>query len=403
MTRRIVLTGAGTINALGGDVPATLDAMREGRSAIGPLAIRDVERLSVRIGAQIAGYDEAARFDRGQIALYDRATQLALIAGAEAVAQAGLSFEGEFGLRAGVILGNSGGGLLTQEESYRAVFEAGKNRVHPFTVPRLMNNAAAAHLSMVHGIRGPSFTVSSACASSNHAIAQAVRSIRSGECDVVLAGGTEAMLCFGGIKAWEGLRVLSTDTCRPFCATRSGLVQGEGAAVLVLEERERARARGADILAEVAGVAMTSDAADIVQPSRDGAARAMAGALRDAGLAPDAVGYVNAHGTATAANDRTECAAIREVFGAAADGLLVSSTKAMHGHCIGATGAIELLACVMAVRDGIVAPTANWREADPDCDLDVVPNEARDWRVDACLSNAFAFGGMNAVVALRAG
>ena len=403
MTRRVLITGAGTVNALGVGVPATMAAMCEGRSAIGPLDIRDAARLSIRIGAQVRGWDEAARFDRQQLALLDRYAQFALVAAREALDQAGLPrFSGEAATRAGVVLGTSGGGLNTQDDSYRAVYEARRDRVHPFVVPRLMNSAATAHLSMAHGIEGPSFTVSSACASSNHAIGQALLLIRAGLCDVVLAGGAEAMLCFGGVKAWEGLRVMSNDTCRPFCATRSGMVQGEGAGVFVLEAQDHADARGAEPLAELAGMAMTSDAADIVVPSRRGAERAMAGALRDAGMAPDAVGYINAHGTGTTANDRTECAAIAGVFGAHARRLMISSTKSMHGHCIGATGAIELLACIMALREGVVAPTANWSALDPDCALDVVPGTARDAKVAACLSNAFAFGGMNAVLALRA-
>ncbi|WP_179379637.1 beta-ketoacyl-[acyl-carrier-protein] synthase family protein [Jannaschia marina] len=402
MTRRVVITGAGTINALGADVPATLEALREGRSAIGELDIRDVDRLMIRIGAQVAGYDESAHFNRQQIALYDRYTQFALLAAGQALTQAGLVFEGALAARSGVILGTSGGGLNTQDENYRAVYEDGKNRVHPFVVPKLMNNAAAAHLSMEYNLKGPSFTVATACASSNHAIGQAFQFIASGMADVMVTGGAEAMLCFGGVKAWEGLRVMSRDTCRPFCATRSGMVQGEGAGVFVLEDYDHARARGAEILAEVAGIAMTSDASDIVMPSRQGAERAMAGALAQAGLATSDIGYINAHGTGTAANDKIESAAVAHVFGADADRLAISSTKSMHGHCIGATGAIELLACIMALRDGVIAPTANWQEPDPECALDIVPNRAREARVTACLSNAFAFGGMNAVLALKA-
>ncbi|MGB3556686.1 MAG: beta-ketoacyl-[acyl-carrier-protein] synthase family protein [Jannaschia sp.] len=400
--RRVVITGAGTVNALGSDVPATLAAMRAGRCAIGPLDIRDVDRLAIRIGAQVRDFDESAHFNRQQIALFDRYTQFAILAAREAIDQAGLSFQGEMAARAGVILGTSGGGLNTQDENYRVVYEEGKNRVHPFVVPKLMNNAAAAHLSMEWNLKGPSFTVATACASSNHAIGQAFQFVRAGLADVMVTGGAEAMLCFGGVKAWEGLRVMSRDTCRPFCATRSGMVQGEGAGIFVLEAFDHARARGGEILAEIAGVAMTSDASDIVMPSRQGAERAMAGALRDAGMAPEEVGYINAHGTGTAANDKTECAAVANVFGRHADRLAISSTKSMHGHCIGATGAIELLACIMALRDGVIAPTANWQEPDPECAFDVVPNEARDAKVTAALSNAFAFGGMNAVLALRA-
>ncbi|MBU9699427.1 beta-ketoacyl-[acyl-carrier-protein] synthase family protein [Rhodobacteraceae bacterium HSP-20] len=395
--RRVVITGAGTVNALAHDVAGTWAAMREGRSGIGPLEVAGAERLMVGIGAQVRGWDAGAHLERGVVAQADRFAQFALVAAAQAMAQSGLVV-GE-GADCGVILGTAGGGLQTQEESYRAVFAEGKNRVHPLTVPRLMANAGASHVSMAHGIRGPVFTVSTACASSNHAMGLAFQMVRSGACRAVLTGGSEAMLTFGGMKAWEGLRVMSPGGCRPFCRSRDGMVQGEGAAVFVFEEREAALARGAEILAEVAGFAMTSDAGDLVAPSVDGAARAIGGALRDAGIAPAAVDYVNAHGTGTAANDRTEAAALRQVFGGQVPP--VSATKAMHGHVIGGTGAVELLACLMALRDGVIAPTIGFREADPDCALDVVPNVAREARVEVALSNAFAFGGLNAVLALR--
>lgn len=400
--RRVAITGAGTVNALGHDVPATLAAMREGRCGIGPLDIRDVERLQVRIGAQVRDWVPETRFDRQDIALYDRFTQFTLVAARQAVAQAGLDFAGGLGLDCGVVFGTAGGGVTTWDENYRAVYEEGRNRVHPFVVPRLMNNAAASHVSMEHGLRGPSFTVATACASSNHAMGLAFQMVRSGAARAMITGGAEAMLCFGGIKAWEGLRVMSKDACRPFSADRSGMVQGEGAGVFVFEDRDHARARGAEILAEVAGFSMTSDAADIVMPNRAGAERAIAGALRDAGLNPEDVGYINAHGTGTAANDRTECAAVSRAFGPHAGRLMISSTKSMHGHIIGGTGAVELLACILALRDGVIAPTVGYQAPDPDCALDVVPNVAREARVTAALSNAFAFGGLNAVLALRA-
>jgi len=399
--KRVVITGQGTINALGHSVPETLAAFREGRCGISELEIRDVERLSIRIGGQVKGYEPEAHFNRQQIALYDRFTQFTLLAAREAIGQSGLSFQGESAVRAGVVLGTAGGGVNTWDENYRVVYEERKNRVHPFVVPKLMNNAAASHVSIQWNLKGPSFTVATACASSNHAMGQAFHMIRSGMCDVMITGGSESMLCFGGVKAWEGLRVMSRDACRPFSANRSGMVQGEGAAVFVFEEYEHARARGADILAEVVGFAMTSDASDIVMPSRQGAARAMAGALADARLSPEDIGYINAHGTGTAANDKTECAAVADVFGAHADRLMISSTKSMHGHLIGGTGAVELLACIMALREGVIAPTIGYEEPDPECALDVVPNEAREARVDAVISNAFAFGGLNAVLALR--
>lgn len=399
MARRVAITGAGSVNALAPDVPGTFAALAAGRVAIGPMAFDEIDRLSVRIGAQIRDWDAAARFGRQELALYDRAVQFALESGRQAVAQAGLSLtEGE-ALRAGVILGNAGGGYTTIDESYRAVHAEGRNRVHPFTIPRLMHSAAAAHLAMRHGLKGPAFTVSTACASSNHAMGLAFQMIRSGAAEVMLAGGAEATLCFGGLKAWEGLRVMSPDGCRPFCASRNGMVLGEGAAVFVFEDWDRATARGARVLAEVAGFAMTSDAGDIVMPDPDGAVRAMRGALADAGLSPGAVGYINAHGTGTAANDRSEAQAIRAVFEAPPP---VSATKSMHGHLLGAAGAVELLAVLLALGEGLIAPTAGWQAADPEvAGLDVVPNVARRARVDAALSNAFAFGGLNACLALR--
>jgi nodulation protein E len=399
--RRVVITGQGTINALGHDVPQTLAAMRAGTCGIGELELRDVDRLSVRIGGQVRGYDPEALFNRQQIALYDRFTQFTLIAAREALGQAGLSFAGDLAARSGVVLGTAGGGVNTWDENYRSVYEEGKNRVHPFVVPKLMNNAAASHVSMTWNLKGPSFSVATACASSNHAMGLAFQLIRGGGADVMITGGSEAMLSFGGIKAWEGLRVMSKDACRPFSANRNGMVQGEGAAVFVFEEFEHARARDAEILAEVVGFAMTSDAADIVMPSQQGAARAIEGALADARLDRSQIGYINAHGTGTAANDKVECAAVANAFGHHADALMISSTKSMHGHLIGGTGAVELLACIMALKDGVIAPTIGYEEPDPECALDVVPNEAREARLEAVLSNAFAFGGLNAVLALR--
>ena len=399
--KRVVITGAGTINALGHDVPATLEAMREGRCGISNLDFRDVERLAIRIGGQVKGYEAEERFNRQQLALFDRFTQFTLIAAREAIAQSGLEFDGQLAARSGVVLGNSGGGMTTLDDNYRSVYEDGKNRVHPFVVPKLMNNAGASHVSMEFNLKGPSFTVSTACASSNHAMAQAFQMVHGGLSPVMITGGSESMLCFGGVKAWEGLRVMSKDACRPFSANRNGMVQGEGAGIFVFEEYEHARQRGAEILAEVAGFAMSSDAADIVMPSKNGAARAIKGAMQDAKVNPEEVGYINAHGTGTAANDKTESAAVADVFGAHADRLMISSTKSMHGHLIGGTGAVELLACIMALRDGVVAPTIGYEEPDPECALDVVPNEAREAHVEVALSNAFAFGGLNAVLALR--
>ncbi len=399
--RRVVITGAGTVNALARGVAGTYAAFAEGRCGIGALDIRDKERLSIQIGGQVRDWDAEALFSRQQIALYDRFTQFTLVAAEQAIAQSGLVFEADLGDCSGVVLGTAAGGVNTWDDSYRAVYAQEKNRVHPFVVPKLMNSAGASHVAMQFGLRGPSFSVSTACASSNHAMGLAFQAIRGGGAKVMVTGGSESMLCFGGIKAWEGLRVMSQTACRPFSLNRSGMVQGEGAAIFVFEDYEHARARGAEILAEVIGFAMTSDASDIVMPSQEGAARAIRLALRDAMVAPDAVGYINAHGTGTAANDKTECAAIAQVFGAAADSVMLSSTKSMHGHLIGGTGAVELLACLMALQQGVIAPTIGYELADPECPLDVVPNQAREVPVDVVMSNAFAFGGLNAVLVLR--
>ena len=398
---RVAITGAGTINSLGHSVKETLESMAAGSCGIGQLSFRDVDRLDIKIGGQVKDFVPTTVFNRQQLSLYDRVTQFTLIAAKEAIKQSGITFSGELSARSGVVLGTAGGGVSTWDDNYRAVYEEGKNRVHPFVVPKLMNNAAASHVSMEYNLKGPSFTVSTACASSNHAMAQAFQMVRSGLSDVMITGGSESMLCFGGVKAWEGLRVMSKDACRPFSANRNGMVQGEGAAIFVLENFDNARKRGAEILAEVIGYAMSSDASDIVMPSKQGAARAIKGALIDAQLNSEEVQYINAHGTGTAANDKTECAAVADVFGKHADNLMISSTKSMHGHVIGGTGAIELLACIMAVRDGIVAPTIGYEEADPECALDIVPNQSREAKVDVALSNAFAFGGLNAVLAIR--
>jgi len=395
--RRVVITGIGTVNALAQDVPGTFQAFREGRVGIGPLGFRDADRLSIRIGAEVRDWQPEKFFPAKELPLLDRLTQYALVAGAEAAAMAGLP-EG-LGPRGGVILGTAAGGIQTWEESYRAVFSDGKNRVSPLVVPRLMHNAPASHLSIRFGLQGPVLAVSSACASANHAMGLALQQIRAGAADVMLTGGAEAMLCFGGVKAWEGLRVLAPDACRPFSLGRKGMVIGDGAGVLVFEAEDHARARGAKVLAEVAGFGMTADAGDIVAPNVAGAVRAMRAALRDAGLEPRDLGYINAHGTGTLANDRAESAAVLEVFGSKPPP--VSSTKSMHGHAIGATGALEAIACVQALSEDMLPPTLGFEAADPDCPLDVVTHRARQARVEAVLSNAFAFGGLNAVLVFR--
>ena len=400
--RRVVVTGLGVVSALGIGREAHFAGLAEGRAGIGPIERIDSSRLMIKIAAE-ADFDGDAYFDRQQLTLYDRVTQMALVAAEEAMAQSGLAVDAALSPRTATIIATAMGGLHTQDENYYAVYHEMKNRVHPFIIPRLMANAPVSQVSMKYGLRGPAWSVATACASSNHAIGQAMHLVRSGACDAAVTGGTESVLCFGGIKAWEGLRVMSKDGCRPFSKSRNGMVLGEGCGILVIEERERALARGAPILAEIAGSGMTADAADIVAPAMEGAAAAMQGALDDAGMAPGEVDYINAHGTATAINDRTEAAAIRAVLGARAGEVMVSSTKSMHGHAIGAAGALEAAAVIMAMRDGVVPPTINHDEPDPEIGLDVVPNAARRAPVRAALSNAFAFGGLNAVLAFRRG
>jgi nodulation protein E len=293
------------------------------------------------------------------------------------------------------------GGKSTEDEGFHQLYALGQKRFSPFIIPRSMANAATSQVTMALGITGPSLTISTACSSANHAVGVALWMVRSGLVDAALAGGSEAPFSLGSLRGWEAVRVMAPDTCRPFSRDRKGMVLGEGAAVVVMEPEERARARGARIYGELAGFGMSSDAGHITQPSETGAARAMEAALRDAGLAQDDIGYINAHGTGTAANDVTETRAIRRVFGDDAGRLAVSSTKSMHGHALGAAGALELAATLLAVHEGVLPPTANFTGPGDGCDLDYVPNQAREARVHAALSNSFAFGGLNAVLCVR--
>ncbi|HXD38546.1 MAG TPA: beta-ketoacyl-[acyl-carrier-protein] synthase family protein [Rhodanobacter sp.] len=401
--RRVAITGMGAISPHGVGAETLWQGLCEGRSAIGPLRHPDAARLRVKVAAQVpASFDPATGIDERTLPLLDRTSEFALHAAREAITQSGLDFdENGLGLRTAVIVGTGVGGETTQDEQSKRLYGENAARAHPLTIVRLMTNASASHISIAWGLRGPTFAVASACASANHAIIQAAQMIRYGQADVAITGGTEACLTYGALKAWEAMRVLADDDCRPFSANRRGLVLGEGAGIFVLESMEHAQARGASILAELAGSGMTADATDIVSPSADGAAAAMRQALDDAGLAPQDVDYVNAHGTGTLANDVTETRAIRLAFGAHADRLAVSSTKSMHGHALGASGALELVAVIGALRDGVVPPTANLDQPDPACDLDYVPNVARRMPVRAALSNSFAFGGLNAVLALK--
>jgi len=399
--RRVAITGIGAICALGRNTAEFAEALREGRSGIAPIESTDRSHFRFQNGAEVRGYSHQPYFDDRRADFMDRFAQFAVIAAREAVADAAVSWTPELRETAAIVTGSCVGGKCTEDAGFYEVYKLGRNRVHPLTIPKTMANAGASHISMEFGITGPSFTISTACSSAGHAIGQAFWMVRTGSTDLAIAGGSEAPFSFGILKAWEAMRVVSPETCRPFSKDRRGMILGEGGAMLVLEPLEAARARGARIHAEIVGFGMSADACHITQPSAEGAARAMRAALRDAGLAPEQIGYINAHGTATPANDPTEVAAIRSVFGPHAERLAISSTKSMHGHTLGAAAALECLAAALALRDGVLPPTANFNEPDPQCDLDVIPNHARQAQVEYALSNSFAFGGLNAVLALR--
>ncbi|MGA2268033.1 MAG: beta-ketoacyl-[acyl-carrier-protein] synthase family protein [Bryobacteraceae bacterium] len=399
--RRVAITGMGAICALGRNAAEFAEALRQGRSGIAPIESTDCSQMRFQNGAEVRGYSHQPYFDDRRADFMDRFAQFAVIAAREAVTDAGVSWTPALRENAAIVTGSCVGGQSTEDIGFRELYKLGHSRVHPLTIPKTMANAGASHISMEFGVTGPSFTISTACSSSGHAIGQAYWMVRSGATDLAIAGGSEAPFSLGILKAWEAMRVVSPETCRPFSKDRRGMILGEGGAMLVLEPLEAARARGARIHAEIVGFGMSADACHITQPSAEGAARAMRAALRDAGLAPQQIGYINAHGTATPANDPTEIAAIRSVFGPHAERLAISSTKSMHGHALGAAAALECLATVLALRDGVLPPTANYREFDPECDLDVIPNQSRHAPVECALSNSFAFGGLNAVLALR--
>ena len=399
--RRVVVTGLGAVSALGCDTPCFWEALVAGRSGIGPLEGFPADGLIIRVAAQARAYDPAAHFDSKQLDLLDRFSQFALVAAREACRDSGLDHTPGLGSRTAVVMGAGMAGKTTEDECFRQLYAEGAKRFSPYVIPRSMANAAASQVTMEFGITGPGLTISTACAASTHAVGIASSLIRSGLVDVALTGGSEAPFTLGSLKSWEGVRVIAPDTCRPFSRDRKGMVLGEGAGVLVIESEEHAQARGAKIYGEIAGFGMSSDAGHITQPSQEGAARAMEAALKDAGLAPEAIGYINAHGTGTAANDLTETRALHQVFGPHAARLAVSSTKSMHGHALGAGGALELIATVLALREGLLPPTANFTTPGEGCDLDYVPNQARAVQVEAALSNSFAFGGLNAVLCVK--
>jgi len=405
--KRVAVTGLGLVAPGGNDPGEFFASLVAGRSAIGVLREHG-ERLSTRIAAA-ASFDASSHFSAPRLRMLDRVSQLALVAAQQALRNAAIELNDEERATTGVFLGTGMGGAGTTDDGYNTLYRENSDRIKPYTVLMAMNNAAASWIGIEHALSGPNLTFSTACSSSAVAIGEAWLRIRSGAAPVMLAGGAEAPLTLGTLKAWEALKTLASEdpadpaaSCKPFSKDRSGLVLGEGAAVLVLEEWEHAARRGATVYGEIAGYGLCTDGAHITRPTVDGQARAMQLALDSADVRADAIAYINAHGTATLQNDAVETAAIRRVFGADADRVAVSSSKSMHGHLLGAAGAVELVATLLAVRTGTIPPTLNLRVPDPECDLDYVPNVARrDQDIELAMTNSFAFGGTNAVLVCR--
>ena len=398
---RVVVTGLGAVTPLGHDVGSYWSELKNGTDGIRPVEVITDPRLNQKVLGEIKGFDPLKHFDARELNLLDRVSQIAVVAAREAIAQAGIRFDGELSERTATIIGTGAGGQNTNDDSYRRLYEEKAARVFPLTIPKLMVNAPASQVSMNCGLRGPAFAVASACASATHAIGLSYQMLRSGVAQCAVTGGSEACLTFGSIKGWEAMRIMAPDKVRPFSRDRKGMIIGEGAAILVLETEPDARKRRADILAEIIGFGMSADAKDITAPDLNGMVRALDNTLKDARLNPQDVQYVNAHGTGTTVNDRTETQALKVAFGDHAGKLAISATKSMIGHALGAAGALELVATLMTLRDNVIAPTINYLGPDPECDLDYVPNTAREMKVDVALSNSFAFGGLNAVLAVK--
>jgi nodulation protein E len=399
---RVVVTGLGAVTPVGHTAAVYWENLKQGICGIGPITLTQTpEELSQKVAAEVKDFDPLKHFEERELSTLDRVSQLAVVAAREAIAQAAITFDMPLSLRTATIIGTGVGGQTTLDESFRRVYRENRSRVFPLTIPKLMANAPASQISMFCGLRGPAFAVASACASATHAIGLAFHMVRSGQVDCAVTGGTEACITFGTLRGWEAMRVMAPDACRPFSIGRKGLILGEGAAMLVLEPLGRARARGVQILGEIVGFGMSADAADLTAPDLGGMTRAMEGALTDGKLNAQDIQYVNAHGTGTAVNDLTETQALHRVFADHAGKLAVSSSKSMVGHALGAAGALELAATLLAVRDSVAPPTIGYLGADPACDLDYVPNKARALTIEAAISNSFAFGGLNAVLAVK--
>jgi len=405
--RRVAITGLGVIAATGRDVRSFFDNLVLAHSGVRRITQFDPSSLTVQIAGEVPDYRSTDYFPQKQLDFIDRFCEFGLVGAREAMQSSGLQIREEEQTRFGVAMGSGIGGANTLESGFYNLYAKQATRLHPFTIPKMMHNAAASQICMEFGAKGPSLATSTACSSAGHAIGEAFHFIKFGLADLMLAGGSDAPITYGMIRSWESVRVLApgngdpSRACRPFSADREGLVMGEGAGVLLLEELGHARRRGAKIYAELAGYGITSDASHITQPSVEGPVRAIEMALEEAGVKPEQVDYVNAHGTGTRLNDVTETQVLKEALKEHARKVAISSTKSMHGHAMGATGAIELVATVMALEQGIIPPTANYTKPDPECDLDYVPNQAREARVGVAVSNSFAFGGLNAVLVVR--
>lgn len=398
MARRVVVTGLGGVCATGANVPEFWANAKRGFCGISRRTLTAGEDYSITLPiAPIDGFEARVEGLGREMTRADRFTQLAVAAADEAVKDSGVDFANGLGERTAAIIGTGIGGQTTFDTAYLAMLRHGK-KPHPLSILKIIPNAPASHLSIRFGLKGPAFAISSACASGAHSIGVAADMIRFGTADAALAGASEALLTYGAMETWKAMHIMSDELCRPFSKNRKGLIIGEGAGVLVLEEYEAAKRRGAKIYAELAGFGMNADGKDMINPAVEGAAGAMKTALAGVSGVDPAHVYINAHGTGTLLNDPTETKAIRSVFGAGADALIVSSTKSMHGHLLGAAGAIEAIAAIKALEEGVIPPTINYDEKDPACDLDYCPNEARERRVDLAVSNSFAFGGLNAVV-----
>ncbi len=401
---RVVVTGLGVVSPIGLTAPSYWTSLVAGTSGFGPITLvpqADADRLVQKIAAEVKGFDPATHFDQRRLATLDRVSQFAIVAAREAIADAGMAISDRLAEQTAVVIGCAVGGQTTVDESASRIYRDQKKRISPLTIPKLMVNAPASQISMDCGLGGPAFVVASACASATHAIGLAFHMIRAGHVPRAVAGGAEACVTLATLMGWDAMRLMAPDACRPFSRYRKGMVLGEGAAIVVLESMEHASSRGAAIYGEIVGFGMSADARDLTAPDEGGMVRAINAALLDGSMSRDDIDYVNAHGTGTAANDETETRALKQAFGAHSGKLAISSTKSMVGHALGAAGALELVAMLMATRESIVPPTIGYLGPDPVCDLDYVPNQARPMQIDAAVSNSFAFGGLNAVLAVR--